>query len=614
MLGSDLLSDWDRAVSAYGDATALTDACGSWSFSRLDELTSAIGGALASRGVGPEVRVGLALNRPAHYVLGIVSVLKAGGAFVAIDRVSHRAAASQDGNGLADFWLVSDPGDAIERDRVIELSSGMPKSASRSWSAGFVSPAQLAYVLYTSGSTGAPKGIMIERQNLTAFVRSTRSSLRLSAADRWFQVASPGFDVFLEETLPVLLAGGSVACPAELAALDPACLHLELQRAVATIVELSTQHWYEYARWLRSHKTAPPAHLRLVVIGGERMDSGEYRDWQQRYPVALAHVYGLTETTVSTSFFTGLVADGDGHVPLGSPISGSSVTIVAPDHGVGPGEICIGGAGVGRGYLGDPGGTAERFVPDPLGPPGSRAFATGDLALLARDGPVFVGRLDDQVKLRGRRLELGEVEVALSNLDGVDQSVAVLAGSGELCAFVVPANAEALGEGSRLFLDGVARQRLLAPLVNRLAPWKLPTIVVLLARLPHTAHGKIDRAGLAASVSVALAPASRGDGGGTISPPQSDAAWDDDYILTAFRAVLGLPALGPDDDFFEHGGNSLLALRLIALLRDSRPATTISAASVFDAPTANRLRALTGGDGMARSSVGRTNNGGAPCR
>ncbi|KIF07477.1 hypothetical protein PL81_01710, partial [Streptomyces sp. RSD-27] len=208
------------------------------------------------------------------------------------------------------------------------------------------------------------KGTVVGRDALGRFASAVAERLGLTPRDRWLQVASLGFDVLIEEVFPAFAAGAAVVCREDTRALDAEELHITLARTRTTVVELSTQYWLEYARWLTASGTTTPAQLRTVVVGGERMDPGPYRAWQARQPAGLAHVYGLTECTVSSTFYTGLLPADAQEVPLGTPLRDVRISVrregrPVPDGETG--EIHIGGPLLARGFLDDEAATARRF-------------------------------------------------------------------------------------------------------------------------------------------------------------------------------------------------------------------------------------------------------------
>lgn len=571
----DFVARWRDVVALHPGREALCDGERTLTYAEADAIAAAAAAALRAAGAGPERLVGLRFGRPLDYVLGALATLRAGAAFL-VHPPGADPAASPAGLWLARGGDPPRPGPAP----VVDLSACERAEGSEAGpSGGLVDPRQLAYVLFTSGSSGNPKGAMATRGGLGALCAAVGERLSLTAADRWMQLAAPSFDVFLEETLPVLAAGGTAVCRPRLDALDFPAVQHALERSGATVVEMTTQYWLEYRRWLEAAGRTPPAALRVLVVGGERMDARAYRAWQARFATPLVHVYGITETTVSSTMFHGRLGPGEHDVPVGRPLANTVLRLA----GAGPGveaEIGLAGDCVGRGYLRNPARTAERFLPDPAGPPGSRVFATGDHGLVnARGELVFRARRDDRVKVRGHRVRLSTVERALESLAAVARAVVMpdpqLASN--LIAFVVHAG----GGGAARQLLGAERAALCAGLRGALPAWAVPGRIFALGELPQNVNGKVDKAAL-----HRLARAARGG-----APPEAAAQAPvaiPELVVRAFRTVLQASDLQPDDNFFDFGGDSLLALSLASELAGASGAP-LSAAVVFDAPTPRAL-------------------------
>ncbi|MFJ9931668.1 amino acid adenylation domain-containing protein [Streptomyces virginiae] len=612
MTEPDVLDLWEHSVREHADGPALVTPHRVLTYRDADRLTDAWAAFLAERGAGPGELVGLAFGDPARTVLGMLAALKADAGFTVLDdRLPPAARTALVARTAAAVWL----GDGAHAPAGAHVPHGPAEDADATEPARPVRRAggsDVAYVLFTSGSTGRPKGTVIERDALRRFAAAVAGRLELTTHDRWLQVASLGFDVLIEEVFPAFAAGAAVVCREDTRALDAEELHIALARTRITVVELSTQYWLEYARWLDGNGTATPETLRTVVVGGERMDPVPYRRWQARQPAALAHVYGLTECTVSSTFYTGLLPSDAEEVPLGTALRDVEISIrqdgrPVPDGGTG--EIHIGGPLLARGFLDDEEATARRFVPDPYAArPDARVYRTGDLGRIGPDGQlVFLGRVDDQVKIRGHRLEPARVERALCEGGGVGQAVVFPdpeTGTA-LWAFTVPADpAAAPLPGEAVRLTGADRDALVAPLEAQLPDWAVPRVLYRVSVLPKNPHGKVDKKRLAAwaaaasgapAAATAPEPAPVTEAAGTEQEPLGT-------VLALFREVLDAPALGPDDNFFDHGGQSLLALRLLARLRESRPgAAGLRASALFTAPTPRLLA-----DALAARAVART--------
>ncbi|MEV5433140.1 amino acid adenylation domain-containing protein [Streptomyces sp. NPDC052701] len=620
----DVLDLWDLRVRHQPDAPALVTPDRVLTHRSVDRLTDAWAASLAGRGAGPGRLVGLAFADPGRTVLGMLAALKAGAGFTVLDdRLPAAARDSLVRRTEAAVWLgdgAHAPAAAYVPDGAADGTAGGAATGEGAGEGAGAADAggrpvrpparaaghDVAYVLFTSGSTGQPKGTLIERDSLRRFAAAVAERLELAAGDRWLQVASLGFDVLIEEVFPALVAGAAVVCRADTRALDAEELHTLMARTGTTVVELSTQYWLEYARWLDARGLTTPAGLRLVVVGGERMDPRPYREWQARQPARLAHVYGLTECTVSSTFYTGLLPADAREVPLGTPLRDVEISVRRDGRPVPQGEageIHIGGPLLARGFLDDDAATARRFVPDPLSAvPGARVYTTGDLGRIDADGNlVFLGRLDDQVKIRGHRLEPARVERALCEDPSVEQAVVFPdpATGTVLWAFTVPADPErAPLPGEAVRLTAVERDALVAPLEEQLPDWAVPRVLYRVSVLPKNPHGKIDKRRLSdwATATVTNAAASTGTAatvtgaGRTVPGAPGPGGEPLSTVLGLFREVLGAPELGPDDDFFEHGGQSLLAMRLLARLREFLPsAAGLRASALLRCPTPRLL-------------------------
>lgn len=597
---ADVLTTIMGTVRSHPDALALTDGTRELSYRKLAACCVDLAAKLRRAGVRAERIVGLLGPEPLDVVVAMLAVLRCGGAFAVIDpalpadaarRVVDRlGAVPWVGRGPRPTPLLQTHNAYLNLDRDLDLDPPTPAGPDGRV-VDSVTQDQLAYVMFTSGSTGEPKGVMITRGGLSSFADALRSRLALTPSDRWLQVASIGFDVLIEEVFPILSAGGTVVCRSSTEPLYPEALHQLLDAHCITVLELSNQHWYEYRRWLAREGVGPPRALRALIVGGEAMDPRAYADWQRRYAVHLLHVYGLTECSVSSTLFDGRIGIDDHDVPIGTPLANTTVAVHADQSEPGPdateGEILIGGAGVARGYLGDPRLTALRFRPDPdAAVPGARVYCTGDRGRLAPGGDlVFVGRDDAQVKVRGHRLELTEVDQALQSDAAVARAAAVLDPvTQSLVAFVVPEEPDLSPTAEAAVpLAADIREALVAGLTRTLPEWAVPGRFVAVAGLPTTTNGKLDRQALLRRERAQTPSPTK------LPPLLADADSTTWRIVEAFRIVLGDDSIGPDDDFFVRGGNSILAMRLVTELRARLSKPAVRAVTLFDHPTPRRL-------------------------
>jgi len=601
-----LLESWRTVVARHGERIALSNGQRTLTYRQLAAVAQRIGGRLAAAGAAPGRQVILQVNAPIDAVMSMLGVLEAGAAFALledglpqgaraarVDRVSAvlSAGRGQPADALPLPWVDLAP----ELDGV-EPGGPVPDGSTR--------PGPAAYVMFTSGSTGRPKAVEIGRDALHGFSLAVADRLALHPGDRWLQLASLGFDVLIEEVFPALMTGSTVVCRPDSTAPDPQELHAMLSDMGVTIVELSTQYWREYARWLDIRNETTPPGLRRVLVGGERMDPDDWRRWERSGHAPLVHVYGLTECTVTSTMYDGRLPADAQEVPIGTPLANAEVTVRGADRlpvTAGElGEIYIGGPSLASGYIGDPELTARRFVPDPRSPE-RHLYATGDRGRILPDGNLeFRGRLDNQLKVRGHRLEPASVERLLTADPEVAQAVVLLDVNTRttLSACLVPAGPVPRVTGDRVLpVTGERREELLAGLGTELPDWAIPRRLFWTAELPKNAHGKLDRHSLDTMLAAASRPAPEATapavGAGTSRERGQESGEEPAQlaaVLELFRVLLGDPGFGPDSDFFEGGGQSILAMRLVTELRATLPSTPgLRTSTVFDHPTPRRL-------------------------
>ncbi|MEW5928183.1 MAG: non-ribosomal peptide synthase/polyketide synthase, partial [Gemmatimonadota bacterium] len=587
----------EQAARAPG-APAVHDEHRVLGYGELDREADRVARALRARGVGPETRVAVCLERSAELVVALLGVLRAGGAYVPIDPGYPR-------ERLA--WLLADSGARVVLtrgglagalpedgpDRVLLDALDAPGGADAPVGGAEVHPHQLAYVIYTSGSTGTPKGVMVSHASLAHLVAWHADAFGVGPADRATLAVSPAFDASVMEIWPFLARGASLhPVPGE-ARLQPGALRdFVLQRGI-TVATLSTP----LAEGLMAVEWPREAPLRALLCGGDVLRARP----RPALPFALVNCYGPTEAAVNTA--AGEVSPAGESLPsLGRPIA--RVRAYVLDGGMEPvppgvpGELYIGGAGVARGYAGRPEATAETFVPDPFGgEPGARLYRSGDrVRWLAGGELAFLGRADGQVKVRGFRVELGEVEAALLAHPSVGAAAAAVreAGEGEkrLVGYVVAGEAEVAGPAVRAWLR------------ERLPEHVVPSAVVVLEALPLTPNGKLDRRAL---------PAPSWEGGAGYVAPRTPA---EEVLGGIWAQVLGRGRVGAEEHFFEAGGHSLLAAQVVARVREAFR-VELPLRAVFEAPTlaglAGRIEALgREGSGDAAPPVGRVPRDGRP--
>jgi amino acid adenylation domain-containing protein len=499
------------------------------------ELEARAGGAVA---VPRDTLVGVRMERGPDLVAALLGILRAGAVYVPLDPSDPRP------EPIAEVDLV-----------LTELGRGEGAAPPRP-----VAGDAAAYVVYTSGSTGVPKGVVATHVGLANQLRWLAEEFPLGPADRVLQKASIGFDASIAELLTPLVTGARLVVARPGGAQDPDYLVDLIRREGITFLDLPPS----LLRVLLAHLGfARCTSLRWVLSGGEVLPLKLREELRRVLPAAtLYNTYGPTETTVQCTVHDCSRGGGYRSVPIGRPIANTHVHVL--DERLRPvpvgvvGELYVGGAGVARGYLNRPRLTAERFVPDPSG--GGRLYRTGDLVRFGFDGELeLFGRTDDQVKLRGYRIELGEIEAVLRRHPGVEQAVAVLREE-RLVAYVVGAAAP---EELRAYLRG------------HLPEHMVPAVIAPLDALPLTPSGKVDRRALPA----AHARPTTGRGPRT---PQEDA------LCRAFAEVLGLERVGIDDSFFALGGHSLLTLRLVDRIHEEL-GVRIGVRTLFEAPTVAEL-------------------------
>jgi amino acid adenylation domain-containing protein len=554
-------------------------------YRELDRRANQIAHFLRSLGVGPESFVAILLERSPAMLVGLLGILKSGGAYLPLDPALPA-------ERIVDMLMDSDaPVLLTERSLADRASSysGIVACVDAERAAiaaqpttsppAVASPNGLAYVIYTSGSTGRPKGVQITHRNLVNLLIDMRGRVEMTSADVLVAVTTLSFDIAgLELWLP-LIAGARVAIASRTYPTDAVRLGHELQRVRATVMQATPVTWQMLLEsgWRGSDRLT-------AICGGEAM-SCELANRLLPKVRRLWNVYGPTETTIWSTAFLVTSANDDhdsGIVPIGLPIANTSVYILDARRQLvplgTPGELYIGGAGVGRGYLNRPELTAERFIANPFGAGSEeRLYQTGDrVRLRAREGAVeFLGRLDDQVKLRGFRIELGEIEAAIAGHPAVQEAAAAIhevgRGDRRLIAYVVP----------RPTAEMPAPDSLRTMLGKRLPAYMLPSAVVELEALPRTANGKVDRRRLPMPTVVPVC----GECGGIAEMPRNDV---ERTLQAIWEKVLDVSPIGIGDNFFDLGGHSLLAVRIFSEIR-ARLGRSLPLVTLFRAPTIERL-------------------------
>ena len=574
-----LLCEWNRTEAVYREgcvhelfeaqaeqrpeAVALVYEAECLSYGELNARANQLGRYLRELGVGPEVRVGLCVERGLAMVVGMLGVLKAGGAYVPLDPAYpvERLA----------FMLEDIQAPVVLTQQ--HLRQQLPKSESRllcldtEWEEigrrdrsnlePVVSGKNLAYVIYTSGSTGRPKGVCVQHDHIVRLFAAARELFEFREDDSWSFCHSYAFDFSVWELWGGLLHGGRVVVVPYYVTRTPRELRALLEEKGVSVFSQTPSAFRSFTADLRANGLATPTSVRYVVFGGEALTE-EGLDYWWGSPARLINMYGITETTVHVTFKEVVFGERDSTRCIGRALGDLRVYVLDECGQLCPvgvwGELYVGGAGVSRGYLNRPGLTAERFVPDGYEGGGGRLYRTGDRVRWNERGELeYQGRLDEQVKVRGYRIEPGEIEAVLQEYPGVMQSAVIAredtAGDKRLVGYVVWSEGEPAG--------GVRELR--SHVQSRLPEYMVPSAFVSLESLPLTGNGKLDRKALPAPEGVERSLASS-----YVAP--ADAV--EEILAGVWEQVLGVERVGVEDNFFELGGHSLLATQVVSRIRD----------------------------------------------
>ncbi|MFJ3927475.1 amino acid adenylation domain-containing protein, partial [Streptomyces sp. NPDC090022] len=591
---------FEAQVARTPDAIALVQGDVELSYAELDARANRLARLLVGRGIGPESVVAAVFERTVDLVVGLLGVIKAGACYLPIDpaypadRIAYVIADSGAVCRLTSASLAERPVEPEGRlmagaaePRAEEVPLVLLDSAEVGAELAALADGPLAdgertaalrpehpmWVIYTSGSTGRPKGVLVEHRAIVNFLTAMQDCFVLDAQDRLLAVSTHGCDMAGFEFYLPLLNGARIVLAAQEQVLDPWALRGLIRDTGATIVHATPSLW----RGLMADADDPVDWSRVrAMIGAEALPADLARTLLTRTPT-LTNLYGPTETTV---WSTGkeLVGSGADVTSIGGPIGNTRVYVL--DDRMAPvpvgvaGELYIAGRSVARGYLGRPALTAGRFVADPFGGVGERMYRTGDVVRWTADGDLqYVGRSDEQVKVRGFRVELGEIEAVVAGHPSVAQAVALvredIPGDQRLVAYVVPNRGLPQDELGHL------GQAVRAVAQDRLPGYMVPSAVVVIEKLPLMPNSKLDRKALPV--------------------PEVEMREEAHHSVTSFEAnvgaafaeVLGLESVGVDDDFFALGGHSLLAVRLVEQLRERGVA--IAVRDLFAAPTVSGL-------------------------
>ncbi|MEZ7003785.1 amino acid adenylation domain-containing protein [Streptomyces sp. AD55] len=572
---AERVRQWASATPA---ATALRDDTTEVSYSALAVWSETVARRLKDAGAGTDTPVGILAEPGALFTASVVAVLTAGAAWVPLDvhAPPARAAALAHESGLR--HLIADPEHA-ERAAAIAASAPARDTApvhvhrctaegltGGAWPLDRLSPVaeepdDLAYVIFTSGSTGKPKGAMVHRAGMNNHLAAKVEDFGLAAGDRLIHNAPVTFDVSVWQMLAPLATGGTVRSVSRATAADPdALMAIVARERIAVLEVVPTLLRAALDTWELTGTAPDPGPLRHLVVTGEALPADLCHRWWKSFPdIPITNAYGPTECSDDVTHAR-LVPDvpiGTTRTPIGVPLRSTRLHVLTPEllpapPGV-PGELYVAGTGVGRGYLGQAVRTATTFVADPYGPPGTRLYRTGDHARWRPDGTLeFIERLDHQVKVRGHRVELGEIEAVLRTLpDVTDATVIAATGAGghtRLTGFLVADP------------DKVPAVR--TALAGLLPEYMIPGRFVPLPDFPLTPHGKVDRVALtrASNAPRAAIPSAA-------PAPPAGAGVRADTLTALFEEVLGLPEVRPGDSFFALGGDSITAIQLVSRAR-----------------------------------------------
>nr|CRL68842.1 linear gramicidin synthetase subunit D [Mycolicibacterium komanii] len=549
-------------------------------YRELDEASNRLAHLLIARGVSAGERVALLSSRSAEAVVAILGVLKTGAAYVPIDPAVPDARMTfvlRDAAPIAAI-TTADLADRFAGHGLVvihiddPLMEGQPSTALPG-----PDPDEVAYLIYTSGTTGTPKGVAIPHHNVTRLLAAIDARLRLSPGQVWSQCHSLAFDVSVCEMWGALLHGGRLEVVPESVVRSPEDFYALLVNQGVTVLSQTPSAFYALQSVdAQQHELRDRLRLEAVLFAGEALEPSRLGPWLANHAGSprLINMYGITETTVHASFREIVGSDAmTPSSPIGVPLP--SLAFCVLDGWLRPvspgvvGELYVAGAGLGYGYMGRADLSATRFVACPFsgaGAPGQRMYRSGDLVRWRPDGQLeYLGRADEQVKVRGYRIELGEIQAALAALDGVDQSVVVAREDR-------PGDKRLVGYITGTADPAAAR----AALAEQLPAYMVPSAVVAIEALPLTVNGKLDKRALPAPEYQAI---------DRYRPPANAA---EEILAGIYAQVLGLDRVGVDDSFFDLGGDSLSAMRLVAAINKSMD-TGLAVGTVFEAPTVAQL-------------------------
>ncbi len=581
---------FEEQVERTPDAVAVVFEDQQLTYRQLNNRANQLANYLRKLGIKPDVLVAICVDRSLEMAIGIMGVLKAGGAYIPLDPAhphERRAYKLQDSKTpviLTQQWLAETLPSSSAQVVIVDRDWELIQQESQENLVNQTTPENLAYTIYTSGSTGKPKGAMITHRGLVNHALAIASEYKLEHRTRILQFSSLSFDIIVEEIFPTWLVGAALILRTEEIISSTTAFLSFVEQQQINVLNVPTAFWHELVNGLSLSKQPLPTSVRLVVVGGEKASKSAYLTWLELVgeQVRWLNSYGPTETTVTATVYDpALAPEADktrAEIPIGRPIANVQAYILdrhlqPVPLGV-PGELHIGGAGLGRGYLNRPDLTDSKFIPNPFSEdPEARLYKTGDSARYLPDGNIeFIGRIDFQVKIRGFRIELGEIEAVLEQHPAVQQTVVLaredVPGEKRLVAYVITNQDKA-----------VTSSQLRSFLKEKLPDYMIPFAFLMLENLPMTPNGKVDRRALPA-------PEIKGVEEERVIVAPRDVL--ELQLVKIWEEILGIDVIGINDNFFELGGHSLLVMRLISQLNEIF-GKNLPLVAVFEAPTIKQL-------------------------
>jgi amino acid adenylation domain-containing protein len=581
-----LVDLFEEQVLSAPDHIAIVDEDREWTYRELNEQANRLAGYLRiRRQVGRDDLVGLLQEKGERMIVGMLGILKAGGGYMPVD---PEYPADRIG------FMISDSGCKVlldekewglfQEEEVLYGKEDLP------W---VNLPGDLAYVIYTSGTTGRPKGVLIEHRNVVQLVKNERFRSDFGPGDVWTLFHSFCFDFSVWEMYGALLYGGKLVLVPRAVARDPESFLRLLEKERVTMLNQTPSAFYNLIGAV-AEKGGSSLAVRTVIFGGEALSPGRLKEWHLRYPrTRLINMYGITETTVHVTYKEIGEAEITSDLSnIGAALPGVSCYVLDAAGGllpVGiPGELYVGGTGVGRGYLNREELTGQRFIAHPF-KEGQRLYRSGDRVKLLDNGEMeYLGRIDEQVKIRGYRIELGEIESALRDHPGIGSAVAVArvvsSGEKELVAYIVGRDGAVAADGEIGEASGAGElttSEINVYLKDRLPAYMVPAHYVLLESLPLTGNGKIDKKSLPDPEGLSLPT-----GMEYIAPGNEIEA----KLVKIWQEILGKEKIGIKDNFFEAGGNSIKLIKMVGMVNKVFQ-ERISVVSAFKLPNIHALSA-----------------------